>query len=550
MQSFFNKLKIRAKLYFIVAVAILAIVIIQIISTNQLWQDLKDNKYAELANITQTAVSVIENERKKALSGHKTTLQAQTDAKALISAMRYGNNEYFFILDHTYTVLMHPIKPALNNTMKREFVDSNGFRIFELMVDGAINNDLALVDYVWPRAGSDKPVDKTSVAIYQPQWQWIVGTGVYSDDLKIALEQEILEKVEATVLVILVMLFVAYHCAKSIINPVERLKSSMKTVTETRDLTLRINLETKDELKDMSDAFDQMLDSFEQILSELSVASSQVSSTSVELAATTSQTLVGMEHQKAETHLVASAMTQMSATVTEVATNIGEASNASYGASEATRQGKLVVEQSLNSVVDLTNKLQQSETLIINLEQQSNDITTILEVITGIAEQTNLLALNAAIEAARAGEQGRGFAVVADEVRNLSSRTHQSTNQISEVITNLQAGSQAAVKAMKESKLAAEKVEQQSSSVRDALDTIANAVAKIDIMTSQIADASAQQSSVAEVINKNIVNINEITAQSASGSSQIDAASSELASLANNLQQLANRFKVNQRLVT
>jgi len=550
MQSFFNNLKIRAKLYFIVSVAVLAIITIQIISLNELWQDLKQNKYSELANITQTAYSIVENERQQALNGIKTTKQAQTDAKNLISAMRYGNNEYFFILDSTYHVVMHPIKPALNSTMQRDFADANGVKLFKLVVDRAMQNKLALVDYVWPRPGSSEPVSKTSVAKYQPDWKWVIGTGVYSDDLTAALIDEIWVKVQATLVVILLTLFVAYHCAHSIILPVESLKNSMLTVSKTRDLTLRSHLNTKDEINDMAQAFDQMIDSFEQILSELNIASSQVSSTSVELSATTSQTLVGMEHQKSETHQVASAMTQMSATVTQVASNISDAAQASHGASQATNEGQLIVEKSLESVIDLSHKLQQSETLIQNLEQQSNDISTILEVITGIAEQTNLLALNAAIEAARAGEQGRGFAVVADEVRNLSSRTHQSTNQISEVITNLQAGSQAAVQAMKQSKLAADKVEEQSAGVQGALRTMSLAVEKIDNITTQTSDALQQQSEVADVINKKINNINNITSQSTAGTTQIDAASTELASLSSHLQQLAHRFTVNPRIIS
>ena len=542
MQSILKKLKIKAKLNFIVAVAVLAIIAIQAISLNQLWTDLQQSKYDELANITDTAHSIIDNQRQLVNQGVKTTPQAQQDAKALISAMRYGNNEYFFILDSNYKVLMHPLNPALNNTVQKNLSDSNGVKLFQLLVDNSVQNGSAIVDYMWPRTGSNQPVTKTSVAKYLPEWQWVIATGVYTDDLEAALVEQIWAKVQSTIAVILLTIFVAYQCARSIIKPVEKLKESMIAVSKTRDLTLRVNLDTEDELSDMSNAFDQMLESFEQILAELNVASSQVSATSVELSATTADTLIGMEHQKDETRLVASAMTQMSATVTEVADNISVAATASQGASEATKQGQLIVEQSLESVLDLSNKLQQAELLTQNLEQQSSSISTIVEVISAIAEQTNLLALNAAIEAARAGEQGRGFAVVADEVRNLSSRTHQSTNEISEVISNLQAGSLAAAQAMKESKLTAQKVETQSSSVQEALRAIALAVEKIDSMTSQIASASAQQSSVAKVINQNIININNISQQSAAGSMQVNCASTELASLSNHLQEIAQRF--------
>jgi len=542
MQSILRNFKVKAKLNFIVAVAVLAIIAIQTISLNVLWTDLQQNKYQELANITDTAHSIIDNQRQLVDQGIKTTDQAQHDAKSLISTMRYGNNEYFFILDSNYKVLMHPLKPSLNDTVQRDFADSNGVKLFQRLVDNSIKDGSAIVDYMWPRAGSNQPIKKTSVAKYLPKWQWIIATGVYTDDLTQALMDQIWTKVQAAIAVILLTVFVAYQCARSILIPVEQLKASMIAVSNTRDLTLRVNLDTKDELSDMSNAFDQMLGSFEQILAELNVASSQVSATSVELSATTADTLIGMEHQKEETRLVANAMAEMSETVSEVANNIGIAADASRSASKATKQGQLIVEQSIDSVLDLSYKLQQAEQLTQNLEQQSSSISTIVEVISAIAEQTNLLALNAAIEAARAGEQGRGFAVVADEVRNLSSRTHQSTNEISEVIGKLQAGSLATAQAMQESKLAAQTVKRQSASVQDALCAIALAVEKIDSMTSQIASASAQQSSVTHVINKNIISINDISVQSAAGSMQVNCASTELASLSGHLQEIAQRF--------
>ena len=318
----------------------------------------------------------------------------------------------------------------------------------------------------------------------------------------------------------------------------------MMTVANNKDLTIRSNLQGKDELADMGKAFNSMLTSFHDILCNMSLASEQISCSSTQLSSTTQQTLVGMEGQKAETHQVASAMTEMSATVHEVAMNISEAALASHGAAKATEKGRTVVSASRTSIEELGNKLNQAEILIHTLEEQSDNISSILSVITGIAEQTNLLALNAAIEAARAGEQGRGFAVVADEVRNLSSRTHESTSEINEVITNLQKGSQAAVQAMAESKLAANVVVDHAAKTEDILLEITNAVAQIDTMTSQIASASEQQTVVAEEINKNINTISNISEESAVGGEQTARSSEDLAQLSLDMKGIVQQFKV------
>jgi methyl-accepting chemotaxis protein len=194
-------------------------------------------------------------------------------------------------------------------------------------------------------------------------------------------------------------------------------------------------------------------------------------------------------------------------------------------------------------VKELTDELERAEVLTQNLEAQTDNISSILSVITGIADQTNLLALNAAIEAARAGEHGRGFAVVADEVRSLSSRTHESTEEIQRVISELQSGSLAAVQAMKDSKQAADEVKVETGKTEEALMDITQAVEQIDDMTSQIATASEQQSAVAEEINRNISNISLVTDEGVVGAQQISVASEELAGLAVHMKNSVEQFK-------
>ena len=237
-------------------------------------------------------------------------------------------------------------------------------------------------------------------------------------------------------------------------------------------------------------------------------------------------------------------MTEMNATVHEVAQNTQEAARAANSAATAAQAGTSVVGQSITAVESLSLRLSESATLTQTLEAESVNIATTLDVINGIAEQTNLLALNAAIEAARAGDMGRGFAVVADEVRSLSARTAESTQEISKVIERLQAVTKATVNAISSSSDEASSVVKQALEAGDALKQITSAVERIDTMTIQVASAAEEQSLVAEDINKNVVNINNVTEESFEGAEQIALASDELAQLSEHLKEVTERFTV------
>jgi methyl-accepting chemotaxis protein len=207
-------------------------------------------------------------------------------------------------------------------------------------------------------------------------------------------------------------------------------------------------------------------------------------------------------------------------------------------------QGRGVVESTMKSIEGLSAEINSAASVIGELEKESENIGSVLDVIKGIAEQTNLLALNAAIEAARAGEQGRGFAVVADEVRNLASKTQQSTQEIETMIDRLQSGTGSAVQVMMDSQSRAEDSVNQAANAGISLEAITNAVSQIKDMNTHIAVAAEEQSSVAEEINRNIVNINDISIRTADGAGQTSVASAELARLAANLQSLVGQFKV------
>lgn len=324
-------------------------------------------------------------------------------------------------------------------------------------------------------------------------------------------------------------------------SPIIKLASVMRTVCDHRDLSVRAE-PGSGELGAIADIFNRMLSEFEDMMTAVNSASSRLYSTSERLTAITGQTINGVNRQQVETDQVATAMNEMAATAQEVARNANEAASAAKQADVAGKQG---AEKSINAMCGMDNLVAQVEnaaTVIESVSKESNKIGMVLDVIKGIAEQTNLLALNAAIEAARAGEQGRGFAVVADEVRTLASRTQASTEEIHGMIERLQAGTQKAVNVMSEARVLGSDGSTQAEAAAEALAEIAGSIAIINDMNTQIASAAEEQSSVAEEINQSIVNIVRVAQESSGGAEEITSMGRELTDLSQALSAAINNF--------
>ncbi len=278
------------------------------------------------------------------------------------------------------------------------------------------------------------------------------------------------------------------------------------------------------------------------VVGRISDASRQLSGTADALVAAVEQNSTGIRQQQSETDQVATAITEMAASVQEVARNAQNTADAADKADAEARAGSAVVRDTSTAIGRLAEEVEKASDVIQQLEARSSEITSVLDVIRGIAEQTNLLALNAAIEAARAGEQGRGFAVVADEVRTLASRTQKSTQEIQSMIEKLQEGARSAVKVMNLSREQAENSVGQARHAAESLENITRGVSVITDMSAQIATAVEEQSAVGEEINRNIVSIRHISDANADTGMQSEQAAQNVAQLAMSLQQLAAQF--------
>ena len=300
----------------------------------------------------------------------------------------------------------------------------------------------------------------------------------------------------------------------------------------------------KNELGKLADGFNLMKDNLKNILTNVNVTSSHLFTSVEQLTVVTHETEQSMEQQLSQINLVATAMNQMAATSHEVANNASSTATAAGSANQEAQDGKSVVNKTMDLINTLAEDVEQAAEVLHELESNTESIGTILDVIRGIAEQTNLLALNAAIEAARAGEQGRGFAVVADEVRTLASRTQQSTQEIDEMIARLQASASKAVVSMETGRTRANETVTQVAEAGVKLDEITKSVVSISELSSQIASAATEQSGVAEDINKNINIINDASSTTTENTRHISSASTELSGLATKMTDISSQFKI------
>ena len=343
--------------------------------------------------------------------------------------------------------------------------------------------------------------------------------------------------------VVLLAIFVIYRQISSAFSPLGKAAEAMAAIAD-GDLSVEVSCNTRNEIAEMLAGMQSMREYLRGIIGSIHRATDDLNQVAVEAGQVAQRSMGGAMQQKEDTDSVATAMTEMASTVHSVAENAREAAEAARNADGQAKQGQSIVQTTVTAIRSLAAEVRSGAEAIERVRQESDAIGQILDVIRGIAEQTNLLALNAAIEAARAGEQGRGFAVVADEVRTLASRTQTSTTEIQAMIERLQKGTQQAVGVMESSRQRAEVSESQVQSAGNALDAITAAVSHISAMNTQIANAAAEQGRVAEEINRNVINISEVAEQTVVGAGQSSAANEHITGLAGELQGLVGRFKL------
>jgi len=336
----------------------------------------------------------------------------------------------------------------------------------------------------------------------------------------------------------------AWYVTQSILHSIETLRRSMLKIFETNDLTIEVSTKSDDEMAVMAKVFNKMIESFRHLIIEVNQSVFTLNNATQSVAENISVTNKGVDSQIQETDMVATAVTEMVATVDEIAKNTQEAAYKAEVTNRNADKGRQSVDLTISKIDQLSQKLTNSEMVVQDLAKDSETIGSVLEVIRGIADQTNLLALNAAIEAARAGEHGRGFAVVADEVRTLATRTQDSTQEIESIINSLQSRTQEIVQHMATCRDQGDESAGQASTAGNMLAEITQDVSMIMDMNTAIAVAIQEQSTVASEVNQHVVLIRGVAEQSGKTSAQTAQMSEELSQQAKALQNEVKRFVV------
>ncbi|RMM63115.1 Methyl-accepting chemotaxis protein [Pseudomonas savastanoi pv. glycinea] len=370
--------------------------------------------------------------------------------------------------------------------------------------------------------------------------QTVVGL---ASDARSAAQSSLYVAVATVIVMLIVVLWLASVIIRNIKVAVVDVNRTLVALS-TRDLTARTRYTGKDEFGEISRNLDNMAQQISEVIREIGSATSQVATAAGQSSAVALQTSQNVAQQRLGTDQVATAISEMSATVKDVARSTTDAAEMSQRVNNSTVQGKTEIDNTIGLIQGLSVQAEETSRIIDELKGESNAISSVLDVIRGVADQTNLLALNAAIEAARAGEQGRGFAVVADEVRNLAKKTQDSTVSIQNMIANLQSGSERAAASMQETLGKAQEGASNVVRAGELLEEIAEGIATISDRNIQVASAAEEQSLVAEEIHRNVNDINALVIQVSAGAEQTAVTSRELARLAEQQQGLVGRFKV------
>jgi methyl-accepting chemotaxis protein len=344
-------------------------------------------------------------------------------------------------------------------------------------------------------------------------------------------------------IVLAIVIVLVLLTSRSILQPIQNVCKTIGLIRKDNDFRQRVAVEGNDEMTLLAQDFNAMLCDFQDLVRSVNQALEMLDSATAELAKSTAETSRGMAQQQLESDMVATAVTEMGATIEEIAGNTENTANKADTTNQNAAEGMKEVEQTVSRIRVLSDELQQAAAVVAELEQDSATIGSVIDVIRGIAEQTNLLALNAAIEAARAGEQGRGFAVVADEVRSLAQRTAESTRQIEKIIASLQGRTKAIVASMQQCRERGQSGAEQAGIASRLLSVITSDVTLIMDMTTQIATAVEEQSHVAAEVNKNVVRIRDISEQSLKIAEHNAQISEEVAVQATRLHQTVDKFK-------
>jgi len=506
MKNFLDQLSMRVKLGLLTLVSVVGMLVVALFLVYGQYNQSLRERQTQVQHAVETASGVLAWAQQQEADGKMPREQAQELAKATVAKMRYGNNEYFWINDLQGNMLMHPIKPDLVGQGPDTVRDPNGFLVTQEAAKAVRSGGKGFLNYTWAKPGKDKAVGKISYVQGFEPWGWVVASGLYIDDLRDDFLVNAAKVAAEVGVVLLIVGWIAFAISSTIAHGVRYTVEVVDAMAH-GDLTVPIHIHGKDEIAVLLQSMTTMQAQFASVVTSVRQDSESVATASAQIASGNQDLSSRTESQASALEQTASSMEQLSATVKQNAESAREANQLAVNASTVATQGGAVVSQVVHTMKEIN--------------ESSRKISDIIQVIDGIAFQTNILALNAAVEAARAGEQGRGFAVVASEVRSLAGRSAAAAREIKDLIST-----------------SVERVEHGSALVDQAGTTmtgVVEAITRVTNIMGEISSASNEQAQGVAEVGAAVSQMDQVTQQNAALVEEMAAAANSLNAQAEDL---------------
>jgi methyl-accepting chemotaxis protein len=535
--------RVSARMQLLVALALIGLLVLCLVSLFQLKSSMLEDRKQTTKNLVEVAIGVLAHHQKMAQDGTLSADDAKKAARETLRTLRYGSSDYYFIVDTEHNYVLLPPKPEFEGQNKKEMKDANGkFVLQELVAAGKQGG--GFVDYWFPRAGKEKPEPKLAyVASFAP-WGWVLGTGIYIDDVDAAFRQAAILLGGISLALLALLSFVGWRVSSSVLRQLggepHAAAQVMQRVAD-GDLTADVGAPPAGS---MLHALGGMVIALRELVREINSRADQLVSNAAQISHASGEVATAASHQADATSSMAAAIEQMTVSSNHISDSARDTEQDTREAMTLAGQGSARVAEASAAISKISGTVTSASGRIHALQERATQVSTIANVIKEIAAQTNLLALNAAIEAARAGEQGRGFAVVADEVRKLAERTSLATTEIEQMILGIQGDTAGAVEAMNAALPEVEQCVQLAGSASDSLHEIESGATRTLDRVREVAGATLEQSAASTSIAQRVEEIAQMVEETSATIRSTAESAGQLEQIAVSLRRQIGRFRV------